>query len=161
MGGGGITPTLSPSVGAMGQVDLASPPTHLRGAESSLVPAHSGGGAAREVNGYPSFEAELIQGLQFIFPRENVFAASSVSSRWLEVRVAGLWRGGCVSRAGDEVVVWCTANAGALALLKVAEGINQGRISLSCPWCYLLLWKVSKLWLHNYDSFPQASVSTV
>lgn len=69
--------------------------------------------------------------------------------------------GDCVSWAGDEVVVWCTANAGALALLKVAEGINQGRISLSCPWCYLLLWKVSKLWLHNYDSFPQASVSTI
>lgn len=33
--------------------------------------------------------------------------------------------------AGDAVVAWCTASAGALALTKVAEGINQGWISLS------------------------------
>lgn len=68
---------------------------------------------------------------------------------------------GLSPRAGDEVVAWWMADAGALALRKVAEGINQGRISLARPWRYLLLWKVSKLWLHNYDSFPQASVSTI
>lgn len=28
-------------------------------------------------------------------------------------------------------MAWWVANAGALALIKVAEGINQGRISLS------------------------------
>lgn len=40
---------------------------------------------------------------------------------------------GLSPRAGDEVVAWWMADAGALALRKVAEGINQGRISLARP----------------------------
>lgn len=96
---------------------------------------------------------ELTQGLHVPLPRMKcsckVFALSSGTpgeSGWL-------WCGVWLSQARDGVV----ATAGALALIKVVEGW----ISLFCPRCYLLPWKVSKLWLHNYDSFPQASVSTI
>lgn len=87
-------------------------------------------------------------------PEGNACARYLLSLQGLEVWG---WCGLRLSQARDGVV----ASAGALALIKVAEGMNQGWISLFCPWCYLLPWKVSKLWLHNYDSFPQASVSTI